>query len=71
MCMTVFLGFTSDLIEIQIANLPARCHPKLIFFVDGLEARNSARRLMRKLAKSVSRCAASVMIAKLWASAPP
>ncbi len=39
--------------------------------VAGFEATNRAKSEMRKLAKSVRRCAASVMIARLLAKRPP
>ena len=41
----------------------ARCHPKLIFFVAGLEATQMAKSEIMKEAKSVRRWAASVAIA--------
>lgn len=51
--------------------LPALYHPKLMCLVAGLWASQSEKRLIMKLAKSVSRCAASVAIARLFAKRPP
>jgi len=47
-------------------NSPALCHPKDMPLDGGLLATQMAKREMRKLAKSESMCAASVMMARLW-----
>lgn len=44
---------------------PARCHPKVMASVGGLEDSHRENRLMAMLPKSVRRCAASVMMARL------
>ena len=52
--------------------LPARCHPKLIFFVAGRDERTAiAKRPTRNPTRSENRCAASVIIARLLAMIPP
>lgn len=50
---------------------PARCHPKVMAPVGGLEDSHRENRLMAMLPKSVRRCAASVMMARLCAAYPP
>lgn len=50
---------------------PARCHPKVMASVGGLEDSQRENRLMAMLPKSVRRCAASVMMARLRAAYPP
>lgn len=50
---------------------PARCQPKFMVLVAGREDIHREKRLISMLAKSVSRWAASVMIAKLCARYPP
>lgn len=50
---------------------PARRHPKVMASVGGLEDSHRENRLMAMLPKSVRRCAASVMMARLRAAYPP
>ena len=50
---------------------PALCQPKLIFFDGFIVATQSENSEIRKLAKSVNKWAASVIIAKLLAIEPP
>lgn len=53
------------------ANLPERCQPKLIVLVAGRVETQREKRLTPMLPMSVSRWAASVMIARLCAKYPP
>lgn len=57
--------------HLQVSLLPARYHPKLNFLEGDLVASIRARRLIIKLAKSVSKWAASDIMAKLPANTPP
>lgn len=50
---------------------PARCHPKVMTPVGGWEDSHREKRLIAMLPKSVRRCAASVMMARLRAAYPP
>lgn len=55
----------------QQGSSPARCQPKFMVLVAGREDIHSEKRLTSMLAKSVSRWAASVMMARLCARYPP
>ena len=57
--------------ETVAPNTSALCHPKDIFWDLGLAAIQMANKEMRKEAKSVSMCAASVAMAKELLMIPP
>ena len=57
--------------ETVAPNTSALCHPKDIFWDLGLAAIQMANKEMRKEAKSVRRCAASVAMAKELLNTPP
>lgn len=55
----------------KVISSPALCQPKVMAPPWGLEEIHSEKMLIRMLPKSVRRCAASVMMARLWAAYPP
>lgn len=50
-----------------MGNVPERCQPKLMVLVAGRVETQREKRLTPMLPRSVSKWAASVMMARLWA----
>lgn len=67
----ICLTLIHPILTTALFKLPARCQPKFMVLVAGRDDTQSEKRLIIMLAKSVSRWAASVMMAKLWAKYPP
>ena len=55
-------------VVVGLLSKPARCQPKVMFLVGGLDEIHRENRLIIMLPTSVSRCAASVIMARLCAA---